>query len=77
VIEREFPDQSSTVVTFTLVDSRLADEAKYRPQGHLTEPRRLFSVETEATRRRELIVNWFGPHAERWIQVPEATSNDQ
>jgi hypothetical protein len=77
VIEREFPDQSSTVVTFTLVDSRLADEEMYRPQGHLTEPRRLFSRETEATKRREWMVNWFGPHAERWIQVPETTSNDQ
>jgi hypothetical protein len=77
VVEREFPDQSSTVVTFTLVDSRLADEELYRPQGHLTEPRRLFSRETEATKRRELMVNWFGPSAERWIQIPEATSNDQ
>jgi hypothetical protein len=71
VIEREFPDQSSSVVTFTLVDSKLADEAMYRPQGHLTEPYRLFSLETGATKRRELMVNWFGPAAERWIQIPE------
>ena len=77
VIEREFPDQSSTVVTFTLVDSRLADEEMYRPQGHLTEPRRLFSHETEATKRRELMVNWFGDYARRWIQVSEESSNDQ
>jgi len=77
VVEREYSSQSSSVVTFTLVDSRLADEVMYRPQGHLTEPYRLFSRETEATKRRELMVNWFGPHAERWIQVPEATSNDQ
>ncbi|MCA8985532.1 MAG: hypothetical protein KDA76_17550 [Planctomycetaceae bacterium] len=77
VVEREFPDQSSTVVTFTLVDSRLADEEMYRPEGHLTEPRRLFARETDATKRRELMVNWFGPHAERWIQIPETTSNDQ
>lgn len=77
VIERDFPDQSWTVVTFTLVDSRLADEELYRPEGHLTEPRRLFSSETEATKRRELMVNWFGPHAERWIQVPQESPNDQ
>lgn len=77
VIEREFPDQSSTVVTFTLVDSRLADEVMYRPEGHLTEPRRLFSRETRATKRRELMMNWFGPSAERWIQETEASSNDQ
>jgi hypothetical protein len=77
VVEREFPDQSSTIVTFTLVDSRLADEELYLPQGHLTEPRHLFSSETDGTKRRELMVNWFGPHAERWIQIPEATSNDQ
>jgi hypothetical protein len=77
VIEREFPDRSSTVVTFTLVDSRLADEKMYRPQGHLTEPRRLFSREIEVAKRRELMVNWFGPSAERWIQVREAASNDR
>ncbi|MEZ6040003.1 MAG: hypothetical protein R3C20_05825 [Planctomycetaceae bacterium] len=76
VVERGFPDQSSTIVTFTLVDSRLADEAMYRPQGHLKEPNRIFASDTDSARRRELIVNWFGTSAERWIQIPEAASND-
>jgi hypothetical protein len=70
VIEREF-ERSSSVSTFTLVDSRVADESLYGPEGHLTEPYRIFSSETNASRRRELITNWFGPTSEQWMQIPE------
>jgi hypothetical protein len=49
VLERELPGRSSTVVTFTLVDSRLADKAMYGPRGHLTEPFRPIARETDAT----------------------------
>lgn len=75
VIEREF-ERSSSIVTFTLVDSRLADESLYGPAGHLSEPYRIFSAETDATRRRELITNWFGPMSEQWLQVKETQSNE-
>jgi hypothetical protein len=70
VIEREF-ERSSSIVTFTLVDSRLADESHYGPEGHLVEPYRIFSAETNAPRRRELINNWFGAISEQWMQIPE------
>jgi hypothetical protein len=70
VIEREF-ERLSSVSTFTLVESRLADESLYGPEGHLTEPSRIFSSETDASRRRELITNWFGPTSEQWMQIPE------
>jgi len=70
VIEREF-ERSSSVSTFTLVDSRVADESLYGPEGHLTEPYRIFSSETNASRRRELINGWFGPTSEQWMQIPE------
>lgn len=70
VIEREF-ERSKSISTFTLVDSRLADESLYGPEGHLTKPYRVFSTETNATRRRELINNWFGPSSEQWMQIPE------
>lgn len=70
VIEREF-ERSSSIATFTLVDSRLADESRYGPEGHLVEPYRIFSAETNAPRRRELINSWFGAISEQWMQIPE------
>jgi hypothetical protein len=75
IIEREF-EGSSSIATFTLVDSRLADELLYRPEGHLSEPFRIFSLETNAGRRRELISSWFGPVAEQWMQILEKKSNE-
>jgi len=71
VIEREIPQQGTSTVTFTLVDSRTPDESKYRPEGHLTEPFRLLTRETQPDKRRELMTNWFGPAAERWIKTLE------
>jgi hypothetical protein len=70
VVERELPQQGPSTVTFTLVESRPADEAKYRPEGHLTEPFRLLTRNSQPDNRRELLVNWFGPYAERWIKSP-------
>jgi hypothetical protein len=75
VIEREF-ERASSVTTFTLVDSRLADESLYGPEGHLSDPFRIFSSETNASRRRELITNWFGPTSEQWMQIQETQSNE-
>ena len=75
VIEREF-ERASSVTTFTLVDSRLADESLYGPEGHLSDPFRIFSTETNASRRRELITNWFGPTSEQWMQIQETQSNE-
>ena len=75
VIEREF-ERASSVTTFTLVDSRLADESLYGPEGHLSDPFRIFSTETNATRRREIITNWFGPTSEQWIQIQETQPNE-
>ncbi|MDX1968829.1 MAG: hypothetical protein SFV23_16765 [Planctomycetaceae bacterium] len=71
-IEREIPQHGASTVTFTLVDSRTPDESKYRPEGHLIEPFRLLTRDTQPDKRRELITNWFGPAAERWIvSVPK------
>lgn len=69
VIERDIPQHGPSTVTFTLVDSRTADETKYRPEGHLTEPFRLLTRDTQPDKRRELMTNWFGPAAERWIKA--------
>ena len=75
VIEREF-EHTSSISTFTLVDSRSADESLYGPEGHLSEPYRIFSNETSATRRRELVTNWFGPTSEQWMKIQETQSNE-
>ncbi len=73
VIERRTPQQGLSTVTFTLVDARTADESKYRAEGHLSEPSRFLTRDTQPDRRREFMSNWFGPHAERWIRTSEET----
>ncbi len=73
-IQRDIPILGASTVTFTLVDSRAPDESKYRPQGHLVAPYRLLNRDTRLDLRRELLANWFGPLAERWIKTPEAKS---
>jgi hypothetical protein len=74
VIEREF-DRAISITTFSLVDSRLADESLYGPEGHLSEPYRIFASETEASRRQELIHHWFGLKSDQWIQIQENQPN--
>lgn len=74
VIERDIPRLGTSTVTFTLVDSRAPDESKYRPEGHLTEPFRLLTRDTQPDKRRELLTNWFGPAADRWIKSQENSS---
>ena len=39
-------------------------------------PFRIFSTETNASRRRELVTNWFGPTSEQWMQIQETQSNE-
>ena len=38
---------------------------------------RIFSSETNASRRRELITNWFGPTSEQWMRIQETQFNEQ
>jgi hypothetical protein len=71
VLEREV-EQIQSVSTFTLVDSRLADESLYRPEGHLTEPYEVFGTETQQVDRRERIMNWFGSRADRWLRKQDS-----
>lgn len=71
VLEREV-DGSHSVSTFTLVDSRLADESLYRPEGHLTEPYKILGTDTQRVDRRERILNWFGSRADRWLRKQDS-----
>ncbi len=74
VIERELPKQITSRVIFTLVDSRVADNAKYQAAGHLAEPFRLLTRDSRPDLRRELLVSRFGRAAEQWIKPMEASS---
>jgi len=58
-------------MTFTLVESRLADESQYQAAGHLDEPYRILTRDALSDQRRELLNNWFGPLADRWIKSKE------
>lgn len=71
VLHREFPEYGKSTVTFTLVDTRPATETDYSPAGHLEERYELLSRATVPDRRRELLTNWLGSPAERWIIAPE------
>ena len=71
VLEREV-EQIQSVSIFTLVDSRLADESLYRPEGHLTEPYKIFGTDTQRFDRRERIMNWFGSRADRWLRKQDS-----
>lgn len=73
VLERELSG-SSSVSTFTLVDSRLADESLYQAEGHLTDPYEIFGMETRLSSRRERVMNWFGSRADRWLQTKDSES---
>jgi hypothetical protein len=54
--------------TFTLVDVRPADEARFRLEGHLTEPFQIYDQDFEPTKRREILSRWLGPKVDRWLR---------
>lgn len=68
-LERQFVDQEPCVITFTLVESRLADDAAYGPHGHLTEPHRIYTQSSDIRDRHQMVLSWFGPVAERWMNA--------
>jgi len=43
----------------------------------LTEPGQVFGTETPAEKRRELLVDWFGPKSERWLLLGEQSGKGQ
>ena len=61
--------------TFSLVDARSPDESKYHPEGHLKEPFGILTSGVSVERRREVLVAWFGPTAEKWIQSGPPTTD--
>jgi hypothetical protein len=71
VLSKVWPKKAVTV-TFTLIDTTAGDETKYQIEGHLTAPYRIFDAASKPDMRREVLVRWFGPWAERWfLRAPE------
>jgi hypothetical protein len=68
VTHRDLPQRGVVTTTFTLVDARPADESRYRPEGHLIAPYEILSRDSNDARRQEILSNWFGPEADRWIK---------
>ena len=71
VIQRSLNQLGKSTVTFTLVDSRVPDESKYRAEGHLTEPFRVLTRDSTPDKRRELLTGWLGSMADRWMKTKE------
>jgi hypothetical protein len=71
VLERDFRWHGKSTATFTLVETRPADEDRYGPHGHLDAPARIIDHATSLSERRALLSQWFGSQANRWIRVPE------
>lgn len=60
------------VVTFTLIESRLVDHAKFRLEGNLSEPFQIFDKDHHPDRRREMLTRRIGPQAEHWLKSSPA-----
>ncbi len=69
VVHRQVPPRGEVTTTFTLVDARPADASRYRPEGHLAQPYEVLSRDSNDTRRREILSNWFGSEVDRWIKA--------
>lgn len=62
---------TAVTTTFTLVETRPADDARYRLEGHLIEPYQVFDREFDPGRRRELLARWLGAQTDRWLTGPK------
>lgn len=75
VLERDSLEFGRSTVSFTLVETRPADEGRYGAIGHLEEPARIIDRTTSPDGRRELLVKWFGSQANGWIRGTKETWN--
>jgi len=67
VIKYDHPQQGVSTTTFTLVDARSPDDTMYAPEGHLKQPFQIYSRDSKRDYRVEILTNWFGASAGRWI----------
>ena len=77
VIDRETVSRGTVTMTFTLVDSRPADESLYQPEGHLLPPFQIYSSLNDPDLRRETLTTWLGSIADRFIKSREIKNDDK
>jgi hypothetical protein len=75
ILERDSPRQGPSTVIFTLIEARPADESRFRPEGHLLEPHRLFTSDSRPDTRGEILANWLGAASNHWIKLPSEKVN--
>jgi hypothetical protein len=68
VLEREFPGRAAVTTTYTLIETRTEDDARYSLEGHLTAPYEVYTRSHEPGRRRDAVERLFGPRAKMWLK---------
>lgn len=61
-------DGGTTTVTFTLIETRPVEHARYELEGNLVEPFQIFDRNFQPERRREILSRWVGPHVDAWLK---------
>ncbi len=68
VLNQMIPERGECTVTFTLVDSGIADESKYSVEGHVEKQFMLYNRKSQPDLRRKVLSNWNGLASEKWIK---------
>jgi len=61
-------DGGTTTVTFTLIDTRPVEHARYGLDGNLVEPFQIYDRDVQPECRREILARWVGPHLDAWLK---------
>jgi hypothetical protein len=61
-------DGGTTTVTFTLIDTRPVEHARYGLEGNLVDPFQIYDRDFQPERRREILARWVGPHVDAWLK---------
>jgi hypothetical protein len=61
-------DGGTTTVTFTLIDTRPVEHARYGLEGNLVEPFQIYDRDFQPERRREILARWVGPRVDAWLK---------
>lgn len=69
VLERMKQGKPFATVTYTLVETRTLDDAKFQLEGHLDPKAPVFTQDFEPTRRRKWLTFCFGPRASAMFRL--------
>jgi hypothetical protein len=66
-LTRMVEGKGTTTTTFTLIETRAADEARFRLEGHLRDLYQVYDREYNPAKRREILGRWVGPKIDHWL----------